>query len=75
MQVPMAATVYCQPIQMRTDRVLGFDMAAANQWRWRPDYEGLDLGHMRQASFQAHSTLELHQIIIMILTRFPVLMD
>lgn len=46
-QVPMAATIYCQPIQMRTGRVLGFDMAQANQWRWRPDYEGLDLGHMR----------------------------
>ncbi|KAK9917705.1 hypothetical protein WJX75_007354 [Coccomyxa subellipsoidea] len=45
--VPMAATVYCQPIQMRTQRVLGFDMAQANRWRWRPEYEGLDLGHIR----------------------------
>ena len=44
----MAATVYCQPIQMRTERVLGFDMAQANRWRWRPEYEGLDLGHIRQ---------------------------
>ncbi len=48
MQVPMAATVYCQPIQMRTERVLGFDMAQANQWRWRNEYEGLDLAHIRQ---------------------------
>lgn len=46
-QVPMAATVFCQPIQMRTERVLGFDMAQANCWRWRPDYEGLDLGLMK----------------------------
>ena len=61
MQVPMAATVYCQPIQMRTERVLGFDMAAANQWRWRPDYEGLDLNHMRQASFHAHHTPAFYQ--------------
>ncbi|CAL8464828.1 g4363 [Coccomyxa elongata] len=33
--VPMAAMVYCQPIQMRTGRVLGFDMAQANQSQWK----------------------------------------
>lgn len=46
-QVPMAATVYCQAIQMRVEDVLGFDMRQANCWQWRPDYEGLELGRMR----------------------------
>ena len=43
----MAATVYCQPIEMRVGKVLGFDMQQANRWQWRPDYEGLELGQMR----------------------------
>ena len=43
----MAATVYCQPIELRMDQVLGFDMQQTNQWQWRPDSEGLELGRMR----------------------------
>ncbi len=46
-QVPCAATVYCQPIQMRCSNALGFDVEQTNQWRWRPDYEGLDLADRR----------------------------
>ncbi len=43
LQVPCAATVYCQPIQMRCSNALGYNVEQTNQWRWRPDYEGLDL--------------------------------
>lgn len=67
-QVPMAATVYCQPIQMRTEWVLGFDMAQANQWRWRPDYEGLDLGDIRQARFCAPRYRHFHKRVANIYT-------
>ncbi|KAL4447971.1 hypothetical protein ABPG75_005190 [Micractinium tetrahymenae] len=45
--VPAAARVFCQPIQLRTSRVLGWDCSQANRWRWRPDYEGLELGKCR----------------------------
>lgn len=35
----------CPPLeQMRTGEVLGFDLSSTNQWRWRPDYEGIELG-------------------------------
>ena len=47
LQVPCAATVYCQPIQMRCSNALGFNVEQTNQWRWRPDYEGLDLAGNR----------------------------
>ena len=46
-QVPCAATVYCQPIQLRCSNALGFNVVQTNQWRWRPDYEGLDLAGNR----------------------------
>ncbi len=45
--VPLSARVYCQPIQMRVGSVLGFDCSQANRWRWRPDYEGVELGQCR----------------------------
>lgn len=45
--VPAAARVFCQPIQLRTSQVLGWDCSQANRWRWRPDYEGLELGKCR----------------------------
>lgn len=51
----MAATVYCQPIEMRVGDVLGFDMQQANRWQWRPDYEGLELGRMRCVPHILHS--------------------
>lgn len=47
--VPAAARVFCQPIQLRTSTVLGWDCSQANRWRWRPDYEGLELGKCRWA--------------------------
>ena len=45
--VPAAATVYCQPLQMRVGQVAGFDMQQANRWQWRPDYEGIHLNLCR----------------------------
>ena len=39
----MAAEVWCQPIQMTFGDVNGIDMSACNAWRWRPDYEEIDL--------------------------------
>jgi hypothetical protein len=45
--------VHCQLIQMRTEDVMGFDMRQANRWRWRPDYEGINLNHMRCAALPA----------------------
>lgn len=47
--VPLSARVWCQPIQLRVGQVLGFDCSQANRWRWRPDYEGLELGRCRWA--------------------------
>lgn len=41
--LPCGATVYAQPIQMRTGSRLGLDFGMLNRWRWRPDYEGVDL--------------------------------
>lgn len=45
--VPLSARVWCQPIQLRVGQVLGFDCSQANRWRWRPDYEGMELGRCR----------------------------
>ena len=43
--VPCRAEVFAQPIQMRVDTVLGdIDVQQTNRWRWRADYEGLELG-------------------------------
>ena len=47
--VPAAATVYFQLVQMRTGDVRGFDMSQLNRYRWRPDYEGLDLATEKQS--------------------------
>ena len=41
--IPCAASVYAQPIQIRIDDVSDFDCAQANRWRWRNDYEGINL--------------------------------
>ena len=42
--VPAAATVFCQPLQLRrAATAAGFDVAATNCWHWRPDYEGIEL--------------------------------
>lgn len=46
--VPMSATVYAQPIQMRLEHVVGLKVAQANRWRWRPDYEGIELTRCRE---------------------------
>ena len=46
--LPMGATVYAQPIQMRVDDVRGFDFAHANRYRWRSEYEGVELGECRE---------------------------
>ena len=50
LQVPSAATVYCQPIQLRCSNALGFSVEQANRWRWRPDYEGVELACNRSAA-------------------------
>ncbi|KAK9863045.1 hypothetical protein WJX84_000363 [Apatococcus fuscideae] len=47
--VPSAATIFCQPIQMRTGKVRGLDFEQANVWRWRADYEGVDLPQQRDS--------------------------
>jgi hypothetical protein len=46
--IPRAATVYAQPIQLRTHEVSGFDFSQANRWRWRDDYEGINLELCRE---------------------------
>ncbi|KFM25022.1 Protein arginine N-methyltransferase 7 [Auxenochlorella protothecoides] len=45
--VPASARVFAQPIQMRLESAAGFDVSQANRWRWRPDYEGVDLEECR----------------------------
>ena len=47
--VPASATVYAQPIQFRFTTLQGFDVTQANQWRWRPEYEGIELNRRRDA--------------------------
>ena len=54
LQVPRAATIFCQPLQLRrTGAVVtagaagAIDASAANRWHWRPDYEGIELGLCR----------------------------
>lgn len=49
--VPMAATVYAQPLEMRISDVSGLDFQQANRWRWRPDYEGMELERCKDAWF------------------------
>ncbi len=52
-QVPCAATLFCQPLQLRRAGMLpaeggaAIDVSAANGWHWRPDYEGIELGLCR----------------------------
>ena len=41
--------MYCQPIQIRCSNALGFSVQQANRWRWRPDYEGVELACNRSA--------------------------
>lgn len=45
--VPANATVYAQPIEFRVKEVLGFNVEQANQWKWRPEYEGIELNRCR----------------------------
>lgn len=59
--VPARATVFAQPVEMRVDTIrcgsgsipeggddrYTFDMSQANRWRWRPDYEGVNLEKCR----------------------------
>lgn len=45
--VPSSAVVYAQPIEMRLDKVAGIDVSQANRWRWRADYEGVELNKCR----------------------------
>jgi predicted RNA methylase/uncharacterized protein (DUF2249 family) len=48
--VPCRAEVFAQPIQMRVDTVLGdINVEQANMWRWRADYEGVELGRNKRA--------------------------
>ena len=47
--VPMSASVFCQPLQFRVGAMRGLDAAQVNRWRWRPDYEGVDLNGCRGA--------------------------
>ena len=49
--LPMGATVYAQAIEMRLDEVPlcgeRADVQQLNRYRWREDYEGYELGKMR----------------------------
>jgi len=45
--VPSWATVYAQPIEMRVATAAGFDISQANRWRWRSDYEGIELARRK----------------------------
>ena len=46
--IPARARVFCQPIQMRVTRACGVDVEGLNRYNWRPDYEGHDLGRIRE---------------------------
>eukprot|EP00951_Prasinocladus_malaysianus_P032341 scaffold314486_cov36-Prasinocladus_malaysianus.AAC.1 len=46
--VPASARVFCQGIEMRTQTTAGFDVSQLNRYRWRPDYEGIELAGCRQ---------------------------
>jgi predicted RNA methylase len=46
--VPAGAAVFCQPVEMRVGRAAGVDVTQANRWRWRPDYEGVELAARRE---------------------------
>lgn len=40
--------VFAQPLELRRHGSMrGFDVSAANQWHWRPDYEGVELALCR----------------------------
>ena len=61
LQVPSAATVFCQPIQLRCSNALGFNVEQANRWRWRPDYEGVELACNRSPpAFPGVAWLQQH---------------
>lgn len=70
-QVPLAARVWCQPIQMRVGGVLGWDCAQANRWRWRPDYEGVELGRCRWALAGCWPSSPLHTLSQCATLRLP----
>ena len=56
--VPCRAEVFAQPIQMRVDTVLGdVDVRQTNRWRWRADYEGVELGKIRSKNPDAWTPL------------------
>ncbi|KAK3268304.1 hypothetical protein CYMTET_23176 [Cymbomonas tetramitiformis] len=46
--LPLGATVFAQPIQMRIAEVQGFDLQSVNRYRWRSGYEGIELGECRE---------------------------
>ena len=46
--LPASARVLVQPLQMRLETAAGFDVRPANRWRWRPDYEGVQLERCRE---------------------------
>eukprot|EP00899_Mesostigma_viride_P015398 jgi/Mesvir1/2385/Mv22134-RA.2 len=41
---PSGAVVLAAAIEMRVEEAAGFDVSAANTWRYRPSYQGLELG-------------------------------
>ena len=45
---PASARVFCQPIQFRLDSACGVDVRPLNRYSWRPDYEGVELGRIRE---------------------------
>ena len=46
--IPASARVFCQPIQFRLDSACGVDVRPLNRYSWRPDYEGVELGRIRE---------------------------
>ncbi len=46
--IPAAARVFCQPIQFRLESVCGVGVQNLNSYHWRPDYEGLELGRIKE---------------------------
>ena len=60
--VPSSATVYFQLLEMRTGVVRGFDMSQLNRFRWRPDYEGMDLASQMGERWSPLS--DVHEVVM-----------
>jgi len=47
LKVPMAAELWCLPIQINNQSVKGFDTSSYSTWDWQADYRDMDLAACR----------------------------